>query len=686
MYLFAKLKPVNMMQGRRILIGLAVAVAIGLPALLPSCTDPFEYYDPPGDSPDPLYTQITKVPEFSIFAQGLELVPELVRIIDASGLYTAFIPTDAAFQSYFSKRGISSIDQIPVDELTMLMNYHLLFDLRFLYDFWYEQAFNPRITYSPERTRYLTRCITPTYTVKDKRGRDLLVRTDNKYMNIYIHELLARAVPGKGNYLEDYKLVYGKDADEYNINGATIVADSTLVDQNAENGALHAIAEVIEPPRRIDEIISESEGSKLFKQMLDKMAYLSPSGLVNTQGDSLYDISFGSNQSILVPLASEEALYTVFIPSDEVLAPLLGTIETGFGGAFDSIPNSTLSLLFFNHITNGSYWNQDLDRGVKSIASPDKTTEVKGMITSGLPASNGMVYYINDVLVPDQLSSVAGPILLNQDFYLFAKVLERTGTLRSLSNLEDKANLKTILAVPNQAFAEAGITYEPTRNRFKRYNKTMTSTELTHLIEYHILRGGYNTADLEDRYYETENYMWIESRNGEFFGNETGNILTITETFDWGANGYVHKVDKILVPPSQTLKQLLESNKEYSSFTQALKSNFLLDQFNVSISNGRYHTLFVPTNAAMDQFAPDSSYSLSDMLHYHMVETFDQPLFTFGTENGFYGTMLNGSDIEVEIQGTNMTINQDAMVIGTVLGISGVIQQVDKLLSPPAGE
>ncbi|MFO7935685.1 MAG: fasciclin domain-containing protein [Bacteroidales bacterium] len=677
-----------MMQGRRFLTGMAAAAALSILVLLPSCTDPFEYYDPPGDSPDPIYTQITKVPEFSIFAQGLELVPELVRIIDASGLYTAFIPTDSAFHAYFSKRGINSIDQIPVDELTMLVNYHLLYDLRFLYDFWYEQAFNPRNTYAPEDTRYLTRCKAPPYTVKDKLGRELLVRTYNKYMNVYVREMLARAESGKGNYLEDYKLVYGKDANEYNINGTTIVTDSSLVDQNAENGALHAIVEVIEPPRRIDEIISESEGSQLFKQILDKIAYLSPSGLVTTQGDSLYDISFGSSQSVLVPLASEEALYTVFIPPDEVLAPLLGTIEVGFGGAFDSIPNSTLSLLFLNHITNGSYWDQDLDQGINTIATPDKTAEVKGMITSGLPASNGMVYYINDVLVPDQLSSVAGPILLNQDFYLFAKVLERTGTLRSLSNLEDETNLKTILAVPNEAFAEAGITYEPSRNRFKRYNKTMTSTELKHLFEYHILRGAYDAADLEDRYYETENYMWVESRNGEFFGNETGNILTISETFDWGTNGYVYRVDKILVPPSKTLKSLLESNEEYASFAQALRDHFLLDQFSVTVSNGTYHTFFVPANAAMDQFVPDSSYSLYDMLHYHMVETFEQPLFTFGTENGSYETMLEGSMIEVEIQGTNMTINQDAQVIGTsnVLGISGVIQQVDKILSPPSSK
>lgn len=677
-----------MKLGRGFFARLACLAGLFVLSMLPSCSDPFDYYNPPGDSPDPIYTQIKKNPDFSIFAHGIELVPELVNIIDASGLYTAFIPTDSAFQVYFAKKGINSLEELPADELSMLINYHLLFDLRFLYDYWYEQAFNPKDTYLPENTRYLTRCSPPYYTRTGPLGRELIVRTENKYINVYVKELLSRTSPGGWNFLADYRNVYGKDADEININASTIVADSLKIDLNAENGALHGIVEVIEPPARIDEIIAGSDETQLFRQIMNKLTFLSPSGQVNIRGDSLYDISFGSAQTQLVPLASEEAMHTVFIPPDDVLAPLLGIIEGGFGGAFDSIPNSTLSLLFHNHMTIGSLWDNDLQQGIKTLVSPDKTTEVHHMVTSGTLASNGMVYYIDDVLMPDQLSSVTGPILLNQDYFLFGKALERAGSLYSLSNLEDETNLKTVLAVRNEVFEEAGITYEPNRNRFKRNNKTMTSTELKHLFEYHIIRGEYDEADLEDRFYETENYMWIESRNGEFFGNEAGNIAAITQTYDWGVNGYVHEIDHILVPPSQTLKAVLESHEEFSSFTQALSDNHLLDQFNITVSNGTYHSIFVPTNEVMDQFIPDTSYSLMDMLHYHMVETYDQPLFTFGTEEGMYETMLEDAEIEVGISGTNMTINQDAQVIGTgnMLGISGVVQQVDKILYPPSGE
>ncbi len=673
-----------MKQGCGFLTGWIFRTGFLMLLLLPSCSDPFDYYNPPGDSPDPIYSQIKKIPEFSIFAQGIELVPDLVDIIDASGLYSAFIPTDSAFQVYFDKRGITSISEIPPEQLDMLINYHLLFDLRFKYDFWYEQAFNPKNTYQPGNTRYITRCIPPRYTVQDKRGRDLIVNTDNKYMNVYVRELLERNVPLGGNYLNDYKLVYGKEANELSINASTLVSDSSLVDLNAENGALHGILEVIDPPERIDEIIAHSEGAQLFSKMMEKLIVTTPSGQVTVKGDSLYDIAFGAPQYELVPLASEGSMFTVFIPPDEVLAPLLGIIQDGFGGSFDSIPNSTLAVLFLNHITGGSLWDKDIQQGIKTIVSPDKTTEVYSLMSSSKLASNGMVYYLDDILMPDQLSSVTGPILLNNDFYLFSIALERAGTLRNLSNLDDEANVKTVLAVPNEAFAQAGIIYEPNRNRFKRNNKTMTSTELKHLFEYHVIRGEYGEADLEDRFYETENYMWVESRNGEFFGNEAGNIVSITETYDWGVNGYVHKVDRILIPPDKTLKSILESSEEYSLFTQALSENHLLDQFNITVSNGTYHTVLVPVNSAMEQFVPDTSYTLVDMLNYHIVETYDQPLFTFGTEDGTYETML-GEDIELEISGSNMTINQDAVVVGNrnKLAISGVVQQLDKILYPP---
>jgi uncharacterized surface protein with fasciclin (FAS1) repeats len=574
---------------------------------------------------------------------------------------------------------------LPPDDLSMLINYHLVFGLRFLYDFWYEQALDNQKPYTPGLTRYLTRCDPPEYTVIDELGRELIVRTQQKYINVYVEELLSRAGPEGPSYLGDYKKVYGKDLVDLAINASTVLNDSTKYDLNAENGALHAISEVVEPPRRIDELISESGTNLLFKEMMDKLTKLFTSGEVNAKKDSLYDIRFGSSGFGFAELANENDMYTVFIPPDDVLGPILGILEDGFGGNFDSIPNATLSILFLNHIVEGSKWEQDMVQGVSPIAYPGKTIEVLDMISSNTLASNGMVYEIDDVLMPDQLSSVAGPVLLNQNYLYFAKALERAGTLRSISNLDDETNIKTVLVVPNKAFTDAGIIYDPTRNGFKRDNKTMTSSEIKKIVENHVLRGSFDASDIEDRYYETENYLWLGARNGEFFGNETGNIASISITYDWPVNGYVHEVDKLLVAPDKSLRAILEADINYSAFTQALKENQLLDQFNVTISDGTYHTIFVPTNTAMDEFIADSAYGVTEMLQYHLVENFTQPLFTVGTENDFYETMLDGQEIEVEISGSNMLINQDALVIGTqnVLGISGVVQQIDKILYPP---
>jgi len=672
----------------KILTGFTCVTSIILLSLFPSCDDPYDYYNPPGDLPDPIYTQIKKESNFSIFASGIEMVPELQNIIDASGLYTAFIPTDSAFQEYFNEKGINSLADLSAEELQTLINYHLVFDLRFAYDFWYEQAFDQNNSFNQGETRYLTRCDPADYIVRDIRGRDLIVRAENKYINIYVKELLERTAKAGGNYVNDYKLVYGRDPVELNINASMMVSDSSLFDLNAENGALHGIREVIEPPERIDEIIASGNNTKLFKQIIDKLTILNPSGLVNSSGDSLYNITFGSKQTETAPIASEDNLFTVFLPPDKILAEFLGVMEEGFGGTFDNIPNTTLTELFLSHISEGSHWDKDISEGVKTLADPDKTLDLKKMITRTRLASNGMVYYVDEVLIPDKLSSVTGPLLLNQDLLTFSKALERAGSLPNLSNLEDEENLKTVLAIPTEAFADAGIIYEPTRNRFKRNNKTMTSKELKHLFEYHVIRGEYSAEEIEDGYYETENYMWVLAINGEFFGNEAGNILKITETFDWGMNGYVHVIDKVLVPPEKSLKNLLTTTEEYSSFATALAEHHLLDQFDILVSDGTYHTLFIPPNEEIDKLVADTNFTVEEILMYHIVETYDKPLFTIGTENGAFETFLEDAEIEVELDGTNMTINEDATVVGTanVLGISGVIQQVDKVLYPPIPE
>ena len=54
-----------MKQGRGILAGWVFIAGLTMLFLVNSCTDPFDYYNPPGDSPDPIYTQIKKIPEFS---------------------------------------------------------------------------------------------------------------------------------------------------------------------------------------------------------------------------------------------------------------------------------------------------------------------------------------------------------------------------------------------------------------------------------------------------------------------------------------------------------------------------------------------------------------------------------------------------------------------------------------------
>ncbi|HYX09831.1 MAG TPA: fasciclin domain-containing protein, partial [Bacteroidales bacterium] len=73
-----------------------------------------------------VYSQILAQPELSTFARCIEIIG-YDSIIDVSGSYTAFAPSNKAFEEWFAKNPkYNSVEDIPVPELTRLVKYHLV--------------------------------------------------------------------------------------------------------------------------------------------------------------------------------------------------------------------------------------------------------------------------------------------------------------------------------------------------------------------------------------------------------------------------------------------------------------------------------------------------------------------------------------------------------------------------------
>src|SRR5512133_1104610 len=73
-----------------------------------------------------LFTQIQTLPELSTFAELLH-VSGYDTIIDVSGSYTVFAPSNDAFKMYFQENSkYKSVADIPKAEVNQLVKYHLV--------------------------------------------------------------------------------------------------------------------------------------------------------------------------------------------------------------------------------------------------------------------------------------------------------------------------------------------------------------------------------------------------------------------------------------------------------------------------------------------------------------------------------------------------------------------------------
>lgn len=70
-------------------------------------------------------TLATETPDLSILVQALDRAG-LVSTFNAAGDYTVFAPTNAAFQSFLTDNGFTSLDQVPLPLLTEILKNHVL--------------------------------------------------------------------------------------------------------------------------------------------------------------------------------------------------------------------------------------------------------------------------------------------------------------------------------------------------------------------------------------------------------------------------------------------------------------------------------------------------------------------------------------------------------------------------------
>lgn len=262
------------------------------------------------------------------------------------------------------------------------------------------------------------------------------------------------------------------------------------------------------------------------------------------------------------------------------------------------------------------------------------------------------------------------------------------------------ANLTPILT----QFSSVTV-FAPTNTAFSAFlaNEDATSAgdipvdELTPFLLYQLLPGGLRSENFQSVYYFSANSFSPDSQSVILLANvnpSTNQITindqaTVIESNIEAQNGFIHKTDSVLTPP--TAWELIRKNNNFSTFEQALIRLGLDD----SLASESLITVFAPPNRAFDELLASlpgvddlddfSDEQLDRIIRFHLVpdnyisvELIIAELPTF-----LDGELLRVESISAGSGGLSTSVNlQTAVLLSDVQGTNGVIHVVNEVLDP----
>jgi len=406
----------------------------------------------------------------------------------------------------------------------------------------------------------------------------------------------------------------------------------------------------------------------------------------------------------LVSTLNGSGTFTVFAPTNSAFTSLLAAIGQS---SLDDIPESVLKSVLQYHVvssaavlstqlTNGDVTTAGGEKVTVNINSGVKLNTTVNVVTADVLATNGVVHLVDAVLVPPTITPIVGtivaPAYFNKNFSTLVAAVVQAGLLPTLLST---TNQLTLFAPTNDAFTAAGITALPP-------NTTEGNATLTSILAYHVIAGAseIKAADIAVGPSSATTFgggkiYLSKGMPGVFINGKT----KVTATDIQASNGIVHVIDRTLVPPTQTIAEIVVANTTASTpqFTQLLAAlartdgqgaNDLLAA--VSASTGEL-TVFAPTDAAFQSLYVALGVNnvneiplatLIAVLKKHVVGV---RRFSTDLVSGSVPT-LNGN---VTINTSNLTIvggsGDPATLQAALLNIkakNGVIHVIDKVLLP----
>ena len=411
---------------------LYLLLLVVLPSLFFSCRPDDDYFKSPAEMESRVFERLNSDPDYSTFVKGVEKAG-LKDILQRSGLYTAFAPTNAAFDAFLKANNYASIESIPDTVLVPLINYHFMVPMKFSFDFKGSQRYNTRA---------------------------------NVYMNVT------------------------RQNDSFYANDAKVIA--AKMDMEAMNGAIHGIDKVLAVPPSLERALARRTDLTIFNQLLKTFTLrrFDAQNSRDNNGDGVIDSVF-IEESLLTGFwwRDQTKLLTAFAPTDAAFQAFF--TSNGYAN-YSEVPRNVLELLINYHFLEGSKMSNALSGQLKTIGGEMLTVATTDITTPDIGLSNGYLHVTNKVLLPPTLSTLTGLIYLDRDkdLSMFATAVKSAALADDLAMMDKRY---TVFAPTNAAFTAANINVNTTSaadlEKIVRYHilnseKRSASLDGTHTTMY----------------------------------------------------------------------------------------------------------------------------------------------------------------------------------------------------------
>lgn len=644
-----------------------------------------------------LFTQIKEENDLTIFTACLEKTG-FDTLLNLSGLYTVFAPTDEAFNQYFSANQIySSIDDIPVDELEHLVKYQILQNA------WSKDQFklldtegwiDPTDEFYNEPRGYkretLLRENNKAYPVRKIGNKITIVPEDEanatrigytrsrKYAPIFFQEYFdIYELSGA-----DFEFYFDRNFDRneiYFVN-AMIISDEIF----AENGFVFKTDRVVTPLSNAEEIMEKKTGNHLYNDFLElihqfpefssnmEATYNQEGAELGLDVDTLYNINYPdlvfNVQNELCGPNTNQSKFTIryhngmIAPTNEAFEEFKSQFIYNGWGSLDVTPKAIKRILINSHMAAKPLYPSDLTLGFLNGEKDSVIINESGIVQKEY-GSNCTFLGLNETVIPRAFISITRPVYLTRNYDIVMTAIEETKVLSALKR--KNADYSFYIPRDNQVgLAGDSSLYKYTAD---------AELEIYYLVGYNRAIRQWewmNTGDLRKKLLNqvgTQNPLGIARK--EFIPNLAGNYIVVDNeknlvrgsantTYGYNGDSVVNLKPELYAEPTDNGKTYNVSTwfkwssgdffgilgAEYSRFFNLLKKASLFDvvyyEFTF-MTEGENYTAFIPTDEALNEFGIDtvSKARLREILQMHFLK--GEIMFTDGKLSpGEYETTL----------------------------------------------